>query len=1010
MKYKTDGTIIPHDKRKEINEKILYLVEQGIAEESGITREDIFNAYTGDGGLHGLNFNDFDNFHEYTEAKKEIENGQFFTPYALCQIIMDALHIERDKTVADLTSGISSFCNYTPVESNFYGCELDIKSFKVSKYLYPTANIEHKDIRFYSPYAKFDYIVGNPPFNLHWEVDGDRWLSQMYYCIKASQLLNPLGIMAIVVPKSFLDDDFSNKAMIKEMESMFDFLGQASVSASAFKHLGVDDFGTKVMFWQKPISGAERIPYSVDIKFEIDLGNIYDSVNRIYKEFIYTGKERIKSHSAQLKRLAYASQSDDFRYEVNKMMYHIKTNPKLADKYAKCKEYLYKFENQTMPEGMKYDEWAKVRITEAKVLAYLRRVLKSQNKKPPVDKIALVKQDHAFVYKAYSRKSAKELTENHKKPVPISSIVYNGNASSGIMQQYGKMLRRKMRDYEIEQKPFAEMEQDDFIASWLDDFVIYDSENDVNIYLNDTQKHDINLILQKKRSLLQWEQGSGKTLAGIACGKYRMQFQNAKNVWVVSTAISIKNNWDCVLDSYGIPYIMIKSLRDIESIQDGQFVIITLNMLCKYQKKIKQAIKKCGQKICLVFDESDEMSNPTSKRTKAVLNCFRKCNYKLLMTGTVTRNNISECAPQLELLFNNSYNMISECEYIYTNDKKEDSLSIEQNMYYGLPIPAYRNGYSLFSASHLPEKITVFGVGQKTQDIYNADALNRILERCVITRTFKEVSGKDILRPHQEPVRFSSAEAEVYRGVIEEFYRFRDGYFASTGNARKDAMMRLIQQIELLLRVCAAPNTMKEYGSTETPTKIRKVMDMCSKWNDEIVVIGVRHKNVVDAYANEIRERFPNRKLFVVTGSTTTLAQRKALKEKLRNSKNGILVCTQQSLPSSVNFEYVNKIVIPELHYNNAKMSQFYYRFIRYTSTDFKDVYFVTYAGSIESNQMQMVIAKEKLNLFMKGKDTNLDEIYKEFGVDYNLLSMLMTREADSEGHLHIRWGEQEIK
>lgn len=33
-------------------------------------------------------------------------------------------------------------------------------------------------------------------------------------------------------------------------------------------------------------------------------------------------------------------------------------------------------------------------------------------------------------------------------------------------------------------------------------------------------------------------------------------------------------------------------------------------------------------------------------------------------------------------------------------------------------------------------------------------------------------------------------------------------------------------------------------------------------------------------------------------------------------------------------------------------------RFIRYTSTEWKDIYFVTYAGSIESNQMQMVLAE----------------------------------------------------
>ena len=173
--------------------------------------------------------------------------------------------------------------------------------------------------------------------------------------------------------------------------------------------------------------------------------------------------------------------------------------------------------------------------------------------------------------------------------------------------------------------------------------------------------------------------------------------------------------------------------------------------------------------------------------------------------------------------------------------------------------------------------------------------------------------------------------------------------------------------------------------------------------------MGVRHKAVLDSYVKAFQEYLPDRPLVVVTGSTTTFAKRRALRKTLRDSGNGILLCTQQSLPSSVNFEFVNKIIIPELHYNNSGMSQFYFRFIRYTSTEYKDIYFITYAGSIESNLMQMVLVKEKLNLFMKGQDTDLDSIYEKFDVDYDLLSLLMYQTYDEKGRLTIRWGEQKI-
>ena len=194
-----------------------------------------------------------------------------------------------------------------------------------------------------------------------------------------------------------------------------------------------------------------------------------------------------------------------------------------------------------------------------------------------------------------------------------------------------------------------------------------------------------------------------------------------------------------------------------------------------------------------------------------------------------------------------------------------------------------------------------------------------------------------------------------------------------------------------------APHAEFVIAEGETPLKEMAVVEALARWPDEIVAIGVRHTTVLDRYAAAIREYLPDRPLFVVTGSTVTFAKRRALRDILRDSQNGILLCNKQSLPSSVHFEFVNKTIIPEMHYNNAGMSQFYMRFVRYTSTEKKDLYFPIYIGSLESNLMQMVLAKEKLTMFMKGQDADMDEIYAKFGVDYDLLSTLMTRETDDE-------------
>ena len=178
MKYEPSEQAVPQNKRKEFNEKILYLIDSGKADEFSITGTDIYNLYTGDGGLHGLKRSDYGNYSEYSKAKKEIENGQFFTPPALCRLVSDCLQPSEQAIIADLTCGMGNFFNFMPTESNLYGCELDSKAYKVASYLYPNANLENADIRTYQPSIRFDYVVGNPPFNLRWYEDGEEVLSQ----------------------------------------------------------------------------------------------------------------------------------------------------------------------------------------------------------------------------------------------------------------------------------------------------------------------------------------------------------------------------------------------------------------------------------------------------------------------------------------------------------------------------------------------------------------------------------------------------------------------------------------------------------------------------------------------------------------------------------------------------------------------------------------------------------------------------------------------------------------
>ena len=61
-------------------------------------------------------------------------------------------------------------------------------------------------------------------------------------------------------------------------------------------------------------------------------------------------------------------------------------------------------------------------------------------------------------------------------------------------------------------------------------------------------------------------------------------------------------------------------------------------------------------------------------------------------------------------------------------------------------------------------------------------------------------------------------------------------------------MMRLVQQIVLLLRIGAAPDTVQEYTG-DTPVKVMTAVEMAAEGPDEIIAIGVRHKVVLESYA-----------------------------------------------------------------------------------------------------------------------------------------------------------------
>lgn len=111
MKYPLPTEPIPQSARKQINEKLLYLIDNDTCAAYDVSKADVFQAYTGRGGLHGCSAAIITAM-RHTAKQKEAENGQVFTPARLCQFVVDCLHIGQDDLIADLTCGMGTFLTF----------------------------------------------------------------------------------------------------------------------------------------------------------------------------------------------------------------------------------------------------------------------------------------------------------------------------------------------------------------------------------------------------------------------------------------------------------------------------------------------------------------------------------------------------------------------------------------------------------------------------------------------------------------------------------------------------------------------------------------------------------------------------------------------------------------------------------------------------------------------------------------------------------------------------------
>lgn len=990
---------IPRDKRAEVNEKILFAIDSG---KDLIPKESIYNCYTGIGGLHNFKQADFSSYHRYAEAKKEFEMGQFFTPHELCRSMVEVLSPTSSEMVLDMCCGMGNFFNHLPNLHNTYGFDIDGRAVTVARHLYPEAHIEKCDIQQYRPEQRFDVIIGNPPFNLKFDCK----LSQEYYMDKAYDVLNPAGFLMVIVPVSFMQSEFWEKTRVANINSCFSFVGQTKLNPDAFDSMGVHNFSTKVMVFLRRSRHIEMQPYNAD-EF-IPMEKLKDRVRKTRAM-----KQRIRIDLMRETNRIDREELEAFEYRLSKYMYELKAHAVLNRHIEKAEALVSKFRNQKPPENatnQQVKEWERKKLTTGKVLGIIRKYITSQHSVPRKE-VALVKTSYGFKLKPYAPRLLDKVTHKAasindlilgRAELPVPETVTESNRLQ--IRAAEKLIRRKQKQYEMQNLRFADMEEDVNLKEYLDRSTFINKDGEACEFTA-LQKHDLNLVLQKRYALLNWQQGSGKTAAVYYRARFLLKFRKVRNAIILAPAIATNMTWIPFLSVNRERFRVIRAESDLTNVPEGMFLVVSTSMLGKLRRGLVRYVKQTSRKLCLVFDESDEITNPTSQRTRNILCIFRRLKYKILDTGTTTRNNIAELYSQFELLYNNSVNMVCWSPQVY-HENKEREIEEENNTDYGTPFPAFR-GHVLFRACHCPGKATVFGIEKQNQDVYNKEELSELIGKTVITRKFRDFAGEKY-KIQTHTVSPSDGEREVYRVIIEEFCRICELYYNSTGDAKKDAGLRLMRQIKLLIKACSVPHLIEGYSGGGIPNKTKYIEKLVRKIPGKVAV-GCTSIAAFDLYENHLRKCFPDRPVFVVKGDVA-FKRRQNIVTEFDSTINGILICTQQSLSSSVNIPACNQVILESLQWNIPRMEQFYFRFIRLDSKEMKDVHYVTYEDSVEQNLMALVLTKERLNEFIKtGEVKEQSEIFEEFDITMSVIDSLLVRTQDREGKIHISWGSQRI-
>jgi N12 class adenine-specific DNA methylase len=193
---------------------------------------------------------------EYASAKRTTFNAFYTSPSVMAAMhqALARLGVPRDATALEPGCGIGNFMGLAPRGMRFLGVELDSISGRIARALHPGADIRIENFRDSRlPEGRIDAVIGNVPFaDVKLDYRGQKLSLHDFFFAKSIDALRPGGVLALVTSHFTLDKQ--NAGLREYLAERADFVGAIRLPSDAFQREGTQVV-TDIVFLRKRAAG-----------------------------------------------------------------------------------------------------------------------------------------------------------------------------------------------------------------------------------------------------------------------------------------------------------------------------------------------------------------------------------------------------------------------------------------------------------------------------------------------------------------------------------------------------------------------------------------------------------------------------------------------------------------------------------------------------------------------------------------------------------------------------------